>query len=162
MSADDYPKRTTSPDVKLRRSISHGTPGSPPAMMDKNNNPSSLAEHDRNAMQLVKADSLMGLLRLPNTPTTTSSSSELALPRRRDGLSEVKIKHQFFTLSLLELVCNLLNSNNAKFADMQFKGKSRRLFLLQSNDKMAVLFVFRQILFPRALCSVWVCALLSQ
>ena len=76
-------------------------------------------------MQLVKADSLMGLLRLPNAAqaTTASSTSDLALPRRRDGLSEVKIKHQFFTLSLLELVCNLLNSSNAKFAELQFKGK---------------------------------------
>ena len=128
MSTDEHSKRTTSPDIKLRRSMSHGThpPPHPQTMDSNNNNMSTSLDHDPGAMQLVKADSLMGLLRLPNAAqatTATSSTSDLALPRRRDGLSEVKIKHQFFTLSLLELVCNLLNSSNAKFAELQFKGK---------------------------------------
>lgn len=39
-----------------------------------------------------------------------------------------KLSHQLFTLSLLEFICNLLNSTNSKIAEYQFKGNADLFF----------------------------------
>ena len=36
---------------------------------------------------------------------------------------KIPLKHQFFILSLLEYICNLLNINDKNAAETQFKGK---------------------------------------
>lgn len=49
--------------------------------------------------------------------------SQLLMYNKIDPKKKIDLTHQFFTLSLLEYICNLLNPNDRQSADIQFNGK---------------------------------------